>query len=86
MWEFLAGTSAGFGAPGSVTVAPESRLCSPGWAGIVVIEGAALAAAPDQESACLIEQALGGLAAGVVVSAVATPSDGPFTDNSRLDS
>ncbi len=69
MWEFLAGTSAGFGAAVSVAVAPESRLCSPGWAGIVVIEGATLATAPDQETACLIEQALGGLAADVLTSA-----------------
>lgn len=69
MWEFLAGTSAGFGAAVSVAVAPESRLCSPGWAGIVVIEGATLATAPDQDTACLIEQALGGLAADALTSA-----------------
>ena len=69
MWEFLAGTSAGFGAPVSVAMAPESRLCSPGWACIVVIGGAALATAPDQETACLIEQALGGLAADALTSA-----------------
>jgi RimJ/RimL family protein N-acetyltransferase len=52
-----------------VTVAPDSRLCSPGWAGIVVIEGAALATAPDQETAWLIEQALGGLAADALTGA-----------------
>ncbi len=69
MWECLAGTSAGFGAAASVAVAPESRLCSPGWVGIVVIEGATLATAPDQETACLIEQALGGLAADAVTTA-----------------
>ncbi len=74
MWEFLAGTSAGFGAAVSVAVAPESRLCSPGWAGIVVIEGATLATAPDQETACLIEQALGGLAADALTSAGALTS------------
>lgn len=69
MWEFLAGTSAGFGVAVSVAVAPESRLCSPGWVGIVVIEGATLATAPDQETARLIEQALGGLAADPLTSA-----------------
>jgi RimJ/RimL family protein N-acetyltransferase len=69
MWEFLAGTSTGFGAAVSVAVAPESRLCSPGWAGIVVIEGAALATAPDRETARLIEQALGSLAADALTSA-----------------
>jgi RimJ/RimL family protein N-acetyltransferase len=69
MWEFLAGTSTGFGAAVRVAVAPESRLCSPGWAGIVVIEGATLATAPDQETACLIEQALSGLAVGEVTRA-----------------
>ena len=74
MWEFLAGTSAGFGAAVSVAVAPESRLCSPGWVGIVVIEGATLATAPDQETACLTEQALGGLAADAVTSAGVLPA------------
>ena len=69
LWEFLAGTGARFGAPVRVTVSPESQLCSPGWAGIVVIEGAALATAPDQETARLIEQALGGLAADALTSA-----------------
>jgi RimJ/RimL family protein N-acetyltransferase len=69
LWERLAGASAEFGTAISVTVAPESRLCSPGWAGIVVIEGAALATAPDQETARLIEQALGGLAADALTSA-----------------
>ncbi len=52
-----------------MAVAPESRLCSPGWAGIVVIGGAPLATAPDQETACLIEHALSGLAADALTSA-----------------
>jgi RimJ/RimL family protein N-acetyltransferase len=69
LWECLAGTTAGFGAAISVAVAPESRLCSPGWAGIVVIEGDALATAPDQETACLIEQALSGVAADALTTA-----------------
>ena len=62
LWEFLAGTGARFGVPVRVTVAPESQLCSPGWAGIVVIGGAALVTAPNEETAGLIESALGGLA------------------------
>jgi RimJ/RimL family protein N-acetyltransferase len=69
LWECLAGTSAGFGAAISVAVAPESRLCSPGWAGIVVIGDAVLATAPDQETAGLIEHALGGQAVDALTRA-----------------
>jgi RimJ/RimL family protein N-acetyltransferase len=69
LWECLAGTPAGFGAAIRVAVAPESRLCSVGWAGIVVIGSAVLATAPDQETAGLIEHALGGQDAGALTSA-----------------
>ena len=58
VWEHLAGTAAGFAAAVSVTASPGSRLCPPGWAGIVVIGGAALATAPDHDTARLVEQAL----------------------------
>jgi len=63
LWECLAGAAAGFTPAISVAVAPRSNLCPPGWAGIVVLGGAALATAPDHDTACFIEQALGGLPA-----------------------
>lgn len=40
-----------------------SHLCPPGWSGIVVLGGAALATAPDHGTARRIEQALGDLPA-----------------------
>jgi GNAT superfamily N-acetyltransferase len=62
LWESLAGAGAGFTPAISVTVSPLSRLCPPGWAGIVVIGDAVIATAPDHETARHVEQALGGLA------------------------
>jgi RimJ/RimL family protein N-acetyltransferase len=63
LWECLAGAAAGFTPAISVAVAPQSYLCPPGWAGIVVLGGAALATAPDHGTACFVGQALGGLPA-----------------------
>lgn len=63
LWEHLAGTAAGFAPVLSVAVSPRSRLCPPGWVGVVVIGDAALATAPDHETARLVGQALGGLPA-----------------------
>ena len=60
LWECLAGAAAGFAPAMSVAVAPRSYLCPPGWAGIVVLGSAALATAPDHDTARLIEQALSG--------------------------
>lgn len=60
LWERLAGNAAKFAPAVSVTVSPRSALCPSGWAGIVVVGDAALATAPDQATARLIEQALGG--------------------------
>jgi RimJ/RimL family protein N-acetyltransferase len=47
----------------SVVVSPRSYLCPLGWAGIVVLGDAALATAPDHETARVVEQALSGLPA-----------------------
>ena len=62
LWESLAGTGAKFTPAISVTVSPLSRLCPPGWTGIVVISDAAIATAPDHETARHVQQALSGLA------------------------
>ena len=48
--------------PISVTVSPLSRLCPPGWTGIVVISDTAIATAPARETARYVQQALSGLA------------------------
>ena len=63
LWECLAGTGAGFAPAISVAVSPQSYLCPPGWAGIVVMGGAVLATAPDLHTAHLFTRALGGLPA-----------------------
>jgi GNAT superfamily N-acetyltransferase len=63
LWECLAGAAAGFTPAVRVAVSSRSYLCPPGWAGIVVLGGAALATAPDRETARFIEQALAGLPA-----------------------
>jgi hypothetical protein len=53
LWEYLAGTAAGFAPAITVAVAPRSSVCPPGWAGIVVIGDAILATAPDHRTALL---------------------------------
>jgi len=69
LWVQVAGSGARFAFDVSVTVAPESRLCPAGWAGIVVIDGKVLATAPDEGAARLMEEALGGLGAETLTSA-----------------
>ncbi|MGH3292449.1 MAG: GNAT family N-acetyltransferase [Trebonia sp.] len=68
LWEHLAGVSPGFDPTPAVAVSPRSYLCPPGWVGIVVIGDAALATAPDRESARLVGQALAGLPAASLTS------------------
>jgi RimJ/RimL family protein N-acetyltransferase len=63
LWECLAGTVTGFTPAISVTASPRSYLCPPGWVGIVVLGGAALATAPDHKTARRAGQALSGLPA-----------------------
>jgi hypothetical protein len=50
-WQRLAGVPVAFTPVVRVAVSPESRLCPPGWTGIVVIDGAAIATAPDPRTA-----------------------------------
>lgn len=59
MWESLAGAPAGFGPGLHVAVSPESRLCPPGWVGIVVIADAVIATAPSPGIAHTVQEALG---------------------------
>ena len=63
LWQSLAGAPAGFTSAVSAAVSPGSRLCPPGWAGIVVLDDAALATAPDPDTARILEDALSGVPA-----------------------
>ena len=63
LWESLAGDAAEFAPAIGVGVSPRSSLCPAGWVGIVVIADAALATAPDHQTARLVERALSGLPA-----------------------
>jgi GNAT acetyltransferase len=75
LWEFLAiggtgtGTAARFAPALRVAVSPRASVCPPGWVGIVVLGGAALATAPDHGTARLVEEALGGLPAASLTDA-----------------
>lgn len=81
LWEHLAGTTAGFAAAVTVTPSQHSRLCPPGWVGIVVINGEVLATAPDHHIARLVEQALSGLAADSLTSTAALASRLPIEES-----
>ncbi len=69
VWENLAGVPVAFAPVLRVTVSPRSGLCPPGWAGPVVIAGAALATAPDRRSAQVMLEALGTIPAALVTDA-----------------
>lgn len=61
LWISTAGVPAGFPADGvRVVVAPESRLCPPGWVGIVVVGGSGIATAPDAATARFLRGSLAG--------------------------
>jgi GNAT acetyltransferase len=57
-WERLAGVPVVFAPVLSVAVSPRSRLCPPGWVGLVVIADAAIATVPDAGTAQIMQQAL----------------------------
>jgi L-amino acid N-acyltransferase YncA len=63
VWESLAGAPGGFGPEVRVAVSPGSLLSLPGWPGLVVIGGEAIATAPDERTARFITDALSGVAA-----------------------
>jgi len=59
MWENLAGVPVAFAPAVRIAVSPESRLCPPGWVGIVVLGGAAIATAPDASAARTVQRSIG---------------------------
>jgi hypothetical protein len=58
IWERLAGAPVAFAPVVRVAVSPRSRLCPQGWAGLVVIAGAAIATAPDTPTGRIMQRAL----------------------------
>ena len=69
VWESLAGVPVVFAPAMRVAVSPRSRLCPPGWVGLVVIADAAIATAPDPRTAHIIEHALSAVPAASVTDA-----------------
>ncbi|MDT0347206.1 GNAT family N-acetyltransferase [Streptomyces litchfieldiae] len=63
LWETAAATPVSFPPRGglAVAVSPDSGLCPPSWAGIVVLDGAAIATAPTAHAAGVLRAALGAL-------------------------
>ncbi len=61
VWRELAGVPVDFGTGGAeVAAAPRSRLCPAGWAGVVVLGGAAIVTVPDRAAVALVRQAVAG--------------------------
>ncbi|MEV4541236.1 hypothetical protein [Micromonospora echinaurantiaca] len=70
LWVHLAGVPTSFPADGvRVVVAADSRLCPPGWAGVVVLGDAGLATAPDAATARFLRDSLAGRPARAAVGA-----------------
>lgn len=69
-WEGLAGVPVGFAPLLRVAVSPHSRLCPPGWAGVVVLAGAAVATAPDAGTAQTLQRVLGAVPASALTDPV----------------
>ncbi|MCY1140141.1 GNAT family N-acetyltransferase [Actinoplanes sp. Pm04-4] len=67
LWAGLAGAPVEFGADGlEVVVSSSSRLCPPGWVGIVRVSEGVIATAPDERSADVVRRGLGGLGAAAL--------------------
>jgi RimJ/RimL family protein N-acetyltransferase len=69
LWETMAGTPVEFAAVVKAATPAESHLNPPGWTGIVVIDGAAIAVAPDPGAAREVQRALDGLPAASLTDA-----------------
>jgi GNAT superfamily N-acetyltransferase len=58
LWTTLSGAPVGFSEQGlNVAVSPGSLLCPPGWVGVVMLGGAAIATAPDERQADRLRRA-----------------------------
>jgi RimJ/RimL family protein N-acetyltransferase len=65
-WESRADGAAAFSPEPRVAVGPKSRLCPPGWAGVVSIGGAVIATAPDPARAAVLQRGLSALPAAAL--------------------
>lgn len=71
LWEDLARVPVSFPPKGgvNVVVSAESRLCPPGWVGVVALGGSAIATAPNERVAETLRAALAGLPVEAMVDA-----------------
>jgi len=65
VWESRA-DGAAFSPVARVAVCPHSRLCPPGWVGVVSIDGAVIAIAPDPARAVILQRGLSALPAAAL--------------------
>jgi GNAT superfamily N-acetyltransferase len=82
LWVRLAGVPVAFPTTDAVTVvvAPASRLCPPGWTGIVVLGGAGIATAPDADAASALRAALQRLPVTAATDTARVRAELPVTD------
>ena len=82
LWSRLAAVPVAFASAGGVTVvvSPESQLCPPDWAGIVVLDGVGIATAPDDHTADVLRSALDRLPASAATDSARVRAELPVTD------
>ncbi|MFJ1735256.1 GNAT family N-acetyltransferase [Streptomyces sp. NPDC088254] len=82
LWGRLAAVPGPFPTGGGVMIvhSPRSRLCPPGWAGIVRLEDGAIVTGPDEPRTGLLRQALAGTPVDALVRADAATARLPVVD------
>jgi hypothetical protein len=80
VWERLAGLPVVFASVLRPAVSPQSRLCPPGWVGLVVIADAAIATVPDADTAQIMQQALSRVPAASLTDLAVLNSELVITD------
>ncbi|MFJ9738334.1 GNAT family N-acetyltransferase [Streptomyces sp. NPDC101166] len=82
LWERLAAVPGPFPTGGGVLIvhSPRSRLCPPGWAGIVRLEDGVLVTGPDEPSTGMLRRALAGTPVDALVRADAVAARLPVAD------
>jgi hypothetical protein len=76
LWEDMASAPVSFAPAGSVSVvvSPRSRMCPPGWVGVVVLGGSAIVTVPSESAAAVVCQAFAGMSVAAVADADAVCS------------
>jgi len=81
LWATLAATPVTFSTSAiEVAVSPRSLLCPPGWVGIVVVGNAAIATAPDDSAAEIVQQTLNSLPPAAMTDPAAVSARLPISD------